>query len=122
MIAGSVNTNPSLTRRMMAQLKKAGLLETTQGTAFPKLTRAPAHISLLDVYHATEPETFLLKIDRNTSQRCPIGNSIPSVLNKYYSQVQEAAEKEMSNITVQDIVEDLKIKLTNKRSLKPADD
>ncbi|KRL97800.1 Rrf2 family transcriptional regulator [Liquorilactobacillus satsumensis] len=108
LIASSINTNPSLTRRMMGQLRKASLLETTQGTAAPRLTKAPGEITLFEIYLATQPKEPLLKVDHNTSKKCVIGNSMPHVLNKYYLEVQRAAEARMQQITLQDIITDVK--------------
>ncbi|KRL00585.1 Rrf2 family transcriptional regulator [Liquorilactobacillus capillatus] len=108
-IASSLNTNPSLARRMMSQLKRASLLETTQGTASPHLTHLPTKITLFDVYMATQPDEPLLKVDKNTSQNCAVGHALPKVLNKYYLDIQSTAEAKMRKITIQDIINDVKM-------------
>ncbi|KRN07637.1 transcription regulator [Liquorilactobacillus sucicola DSM 21376 = JCM 15457] len=109
LIASSLNTNPSLARRMMSQLKKASLLDTTQGTASPKLSRPATQITIFDVYMATKPESPLLKVDKNTSQNCAVGHALPKVLNKYYLDIQSTAEAKMRRITIQDIINDVKM-------------
>ncbi|WP_311407763.1 Rrf2 family transcriptional regulator [Liquorilactobacillus uvarum] len=109
LIASSLNTNPSLARRMMSQLKKASLLETTQGTASPKLSRSPVQITIFDVYMATLPEAPLLKVDKNTSKDCAVGHALPKVLNKYYLDIQSTAEAKMRKITIQDVINDVKM-------------
>lgn len=111
LIASSLNTNASLVRRMMGQLRKADLLATTQGTAAPKLTRPPRDITIFDVYLATCPEAPLLKVDHNTSKKCEVGNAIPEVLNKYYLNIQSAAEAKMRQITLQDIINDVEMNI-----------
>jgi DNA-binding IscR family transcriptional regulator len=117
LIASSLNTNASLVRRMMGQLRKADLLETTQGTAAPKLTRAPQDISVFDVYLATCPEAPLLKVDHNTSKKCEVGNAIPEVLNKYYLDIQSTAEAKMRQITLQEIINDVEMSIEQHRKV-----
>lgn len=109
LIASSLNTNPSLTRRMMGQLRKANLLETTQGAACPKLKRDPSEITIFDVYMATCPDSPLLKVDQNTSKECQVGHVIPTVLNKYYLEIQSTTEAKMRKVTIADIADDVKM-------------
>ncbi|KRM97239.1 transcription regulator [Liquorilactobacillus aquaticus DSM 21051] len=113
LIASSLNTNPSLARRMMSQLKKASLLETTKGTATPRLSRSPAKITIFDVYMATLPEAPLLKVDKNTSKDCAVGHALPKVLGKYYLDVQSTAEAKMRKITIQDIINDVNMDIAH---------
>ncbi|MDU7476058.1 MAG: Rrf2 family transcriptional regulator, partial [Paenibacillus macerans] len=51
-IAGSVNTNPVIIRRIMGMLKKAGLVEVRPGVGGAALLKEPDRITLLDVYRA----------------------------------------------------------------------
>ena len=53
-MAGSVNTNPVVIRRILGQLKKAGLVEVRPASGGTFLTRQPAAITLLEVYRAVE--------------------------------------------------------------------
>ena len=47
-LASSIDSNPSLVRRLMSRLTKAGLLVTHPGTASPALAKEPEEITLLD--------------------------------------------------------------------------
>ena len=51
-IAGSVNTNPVVIRRLVTALKKAGLVEVTPGVKGIKLQKEPSEISLYEIYNA----------------------------------------------------------------------
>ncbi|EJE97543.1 Rrf2 family transcriptional regulator [Liquorilactobacillus mali] len=113
LIASSLNTNPSLTRRMMGQLRKANLLETTQGAACPKLAKNPNKITIFDVYMATCPDSPLLKVDQNTSKECQVGHIIPTILNKYYLEIQSTAEAKMRRITIADIADDVRMDIAH---------
>ncbi|KPN80487.1 Transcriptional regulator, BadM/Rrf2 family [Apilactobacillus kunkeei] len=105
-IAGSINSNPSLVRRLMSSLKNAGLITSKPGRAAVSLSKPTTEITLLDVYKAIE-EPDLFHVDEETNQQCPVGANIQSALHKAYGEVQQQAEIEMSKITLSDIVKDV---------------
>ncbi|MCI2032863.1 MAG: Rrf2 family transcriptional regulator [Lactobacillus sp.] len=106
-IAASIESNPSLVRRLMAKLVKAGLLTSQPGAVAPALGREPAAISLLDVYRAVEDNQALLHVDEKTNPRCVIGGNIQDTLNAVYANVQATAEAEMARVSLADIVADI---------------
>lgn len=110
-IARSINSNPSLVRRLMTQLTKNNLLTTQQGIANPILVSKPQDISLLDIYTAINPDENLLHVDTTTNQKCPIGSNISPVLNDTYNRIQLAAEKEMRKISLADITDELLLEI-----------
>ena len=83
-IASSIESNPSLVRRMMARLKKFGLLESQPGVVAPKLGRPANEITLLDVYKAIEDNQNLLHVDEKTNPKCIVGGSIQDTLRGIY--------------------------------------
>lgn len=103
-IAESIEANPSVVRKLMANLKKAGLLESQVGAAHPKLAKSADTITLLDVFKAVETNHDLLHVDPRTNMNCPVGANIQQTLNDAYKRVQKAAEDEMSNLTIQDMI------------------
>lgn len=104
-IALSIEANASVVRKLMANLKKAGLLESQVGAAKPKLARPASEITLLDVFKAVEINHELLHVDPRTNMDCPVGANIQQTLNGAYERVQKAAEAEMASLTVQDIID-----------------
>ena len=104
-IAESVKTNPAYIRQLMAALKNAGLLTNTQGQANASLTRPPEEITMLDVYRAVEGNKPLLHMDVDTNPECGVGIHIQLSIADFYQEVQQAAEKKMASITLQDILE-----------------
>ena len=54
-LAGSINTNPVIIRKILTQLKKAGLITVARGTGGIELTKDLSEISFYDVYEAIEP-------------------------------------------------------------------
>ena len=54
-LAGSVNTNPVIIRRLLLSLKQARLVETCKGAgAGSRLSRSPRRINLAEIYRAVE--------------------------------------------------------------------
>lgn len=106
-IAASIEANPSMVRRMMSTLVKAGLLNSQPGKVALRLAKAPEDISLLDVYLAIEDNRNLLHVDEKTNPLCIVGGNIQGTLNGVYTQVQTAAETQMAQVSLRDIIEDI---------------
>ncbi|MFC6181867.1 Rrf2 family transcriptional regulator [Lactiplantibacillus daowaiensis] len=104
-IAASIEANASVVRRLMANLKTAGLLESHAGAARPRLARPASEITLLDVFRAVEINHELLHVDPRTNMSCPVGANIQQTLDAAYARVQQAAEAELAQLTVQDIID-----------------
>ncbi|GAB5055908.1 Rrf2 family transcriptional regulator [Companilactobacillus alimentarius] len=117
-IASSIESNPSLVRRMMSRLKKSGLLSSQPGKVAPKLGRRASEISLLDVYQAIEDNQKLLHIDEKTNPKCIVGGNIQKTLTNVYDQIQADAEKSMSKVTLQSIIDDISVNNKKKQELK----
>lgn len=109
-IALSIESNPSLVRRLMSALVKAGLLVTQPGIAAPSLSKPTAEISLLEVYNAVEDDHSLLHVDEKTNPNCPVGANIQGALNDAYAKVQAQAEQSMAEITLDQIVDDIQVR------------
>ena len=88
-IAQSVETNPAYVRRIMSDLRTAGLIESQRGKAEPKLLKKPEEITLLDIYSSVEKDQRLLHIDKKTNPNCLIGGSIQEVLDETYERLQK---------------------------------
>ncbi|WP_461227139.1 Rrf2 family transcriptional regulator [Lacticaseibacillus suihuaensis] len=106
-IAASIESNPSLVRRLMAALVQAGLIQSQPGTAKPTLGRPASEITLLAIYRALEGDRRLLHVDDKTNPRCPVGGNIQATLDAAYQTVQNAAETAMAGITLAQLTEDI---------------
>ncbi len=106
-IAGSVNTNPALVRRLMSSLKKAGLIRAQTKLGVLGLAKSPEEISLLQVFKAVEKEQHLFAIHSDTNTKCPVGARIGDTLEFINNQVQSVFEKELASIYLIDILKDL---------------
>ncbi|MFP5114912.1 Rrf2 family transcriptional regulator [Bacillaceae bacterium C204] len=108
-LAGSVNTNPTLIRKIMGMLKKAGLIIVQPGIAGAKLAKEPSYITLLDVYKAVDvvQEKELFSVHENPHPNCIVGRNIQDSITPILSAAQLAMEKVLGNVTIEDIVSDI---------------
>ncbi len=106
-IASSVNTNPVVIRKLMSQLRKAGLIDVAQGTGGINLTRPASEITLLDIMRAVEPRSELFKIHHDTAPGCPVGGKIESLLSPFFIRVQSSFQKEMETISLAELLASL---------------
>lgn len=108
-IAGSVNTNPAVIRRILVQLGKAGFTRATLGATGGTMLALPAAaINLLDVYRAME-EPGVLGLHRNDpNPACEVGRNITVVLGGIFDRAQQAMEGVVGALTLQDILDRLK--------------
>lgn len=108
-LAASTNVNPVIVRKILGQLKNAGLVEVARGSGGAIITKPLKDISFLDIYYAVEcvDNGKLFHFHENPNEKCPVGNNIHSVLDDKLVKVQNAMEKELSLITLEDVKNDL---------------
>ncbi|WII39114.1 Rrf2 family transcriptional regulator [Paenibacillus thiaminolyticus] len=110
-LAGSVNTNPVVIRRVTSQLKKAGLVAVRTGTGGASLVQPASEITLLDVYRAVEAveEGELFGMHEHPNPQCPVGANIEAVLQIITAQAQSAMERVLEEITLEQVALNLKM-------------
>ena len=105
-LAGSVNTNPVVIRRIVSALQQAGLVATVKGArGGVKLAESPQHISLGAVYRAMGSPANLSGHRHEPNQRCPVGRNIVLVLDEVFASAQAALDDALSRRTIADVVE-----------------
>lgn len=107
-LAGSTNVNPVIVRKILGQLKAAGLVEVARGSGGASIPRPLNEVSFLDVYRAVEcvENGELFHFHENPSADCPVGKNIHGVLDDKLVRVQKAMEAELSSITLEDVMGD----------------
>ncbi|EML1595605.1 Rrf2 family transcriptional regulator [Burkholderia cenocepacia] len=107
-IAGSVNTNPALIRRLLSMLAAAGLTTSQLGAGGGALlAREPGEITLLDVYRAVD-DAQLFALHRETpNPACLVGRHIQGVLTGYIGDAQRAMEASLAARTLVDVTADM---------------
>ena len=108
LIASSVNVNPVVIRRILQQLKKAGIIQVKRGSGGADLARDPEDITLLDVYNAVESieEGQLFHFHENPNELCPVGRNIHRIMDARLQEIQKAMEDKMRMMTIKEIMED----------------
>lgn len=109
-LASSVNVNPVVIRRLLQQLKKAGIVSVIRGSGGTNIEKPLDELTLLDVYHAVDcvEEGELFHFHENPSPLCPVGKNIHGILDGRLEKIQNAMEKEMKSVTIQDVMRDAK--------------
>ena len=108
-MAESVNTNPVVIRKIVSYLKKAGIVQVRRGTGGASLVKDLDAITLLDIFRSVEvvEEDQLFHLHENPNPDCPIGANIQSVLELILVQAQEAMERVLANITMEQVITSL---------------
>lgn len=108
-IAGSVNTNPVVIRRILGQLKSAELVSVKAGSGGATLIKPLSDISLLQVYKAVAvvEEGALFSIHEEPNPACAVGANIQVVLELILGRAQEAMEQVLAEITMAELVNTL---------------
>ena len=105
LLAGSVNTNPVIVRRLLLSLKRARLIETRKGVgAGSRLSRSPQRIDLAQVYRAVEACEPFAAPSRRPNSGCPVGNCIRETLAKVFASAERALEQDLEKTTLADVV------------------
>jgi DNA-binding IscR family transcriptional regulator len=107
-LAGSTNVNPVVIRKILSQLKNAGLVDVARGTGGTTVTKPLNEITFLDIYRAVDciENGDLFHFHENPSPNCPVGRNIHSILDDKLLRVQNAMEQELASITLADLKRD----------------
>ena len=107
-LAESTNVNPVIIRKLLGQLKGAGLIEVARGTGGTTITKPLKEITFLDVYHAVEciGHGDMFHFHENPNPNCPVGKNIHRILDDKLTQVQTAMEQELTSITLANVKQD----------------
>lgn len=103
-IAGSVGVHPVVIRRILGELKAAGLVDVARGSGGATLKAAPEDITLLDVYRAVEcVQGDLFHFHENPCPDCPVGKSVHAVLRGRLAAAQQALESSLAGVTLAEL-------------------
>jgi Rrf2 family protein len=116
-IAASIGTNAVVVRRVLGELRDAGLVESHRGKpAGWTLSRSATQITLLDVKTALNDGPAYALHNSQPSKNCPIGFSVKQALSDIYNSVEKAADDQFANVTIQQALDDF---LTRSQRGKP---
>jgi Rrf2 family protein len=101
-IAGSVNTNPVVIRRLLGLLREAGIVESQGGHGGGWRLVGPAErTTLLDVLRAVEPNGETIALHRGEpNPLCTVGRNIQAVLSRLYAEVERRMDEQLAKTTI----------------------
>ena len=104
-LAGSINTNPVIIRKILSQLKNAGLITVQRGTGGIELTKDLSEITFYDVYEAigAVENGDLFHFHESPNPECPVGRNIHALLDSKLKTIQSALEDELKRYTILDL-------------------
>lgn len=108
-IASSVNANPVVIRRLLGQLKEAGLVTVEAGVGGASLARPAEAITMLDVFRAVDSLDGgrLFDFHANSNPDCPVGSRVHDVLDGELADAQAALERRLAQATLADLLKRL---------------
>ncbi|MDO4327507.1 MAG: Rrf2 family transcriptional regulator [bacterium] len=109
-LASSIHVNPVIIRKILLQLKNAGLIQVARGTGGTTAARPIEEITFYDVYLAVDllEDGDLFHFHENPNPACPVGRNIHNALDGRLADIQHAMENEMKKYTIADVVKDIK--------------
>lgn len=107
-LGASINVNPVIVRKLLSQLKEAGLIEVKRGPGGAVIARPLSEITFLDVYRAVDciGDNTLFHFHENPNPACPVGENIHNILDDKLLRVQHAMERELAAITMEELKTD----------------
>lgn len=107
-VAGSVNTNASLVRRLLGSMARAGLTTSQFGAGGGALLARPAdHITLGDVYRAVDAGDLFGMHREGPNPACPVGRHIQAALETRIHAAERAMAAELDRTTIAELARDV---------------
>ena len=102
-IAGSINLNPVLVRKEIANLKAHNIVESKEGkNGGTRLAKNATDITLKEIFQMTFDTINLGYAKNQPHPDCPVGKKINENLSGLYADLNEKVSLELKNITLED--------------------
>lgn len=104
-LAKNICTNPARVRKVMARLKKAGLVETKEGTAGGyRFCADPNQLSLCQIAQILDIR-FVDAAWRSgdTDMKCLVASGMADIMDSIYARLDEQCKESLQKITIADI-------------------
>jgi Rrf2 family protein len=103
-VAGSVGTNASFVRRILAKLNSAGLATAQPGAGGGMTLGKPAReITLKDVSRAVDKKRELIPLHPSPHPQCPVGRNIKGALGETISELEDTVDSHLARTTIADV-------------------
>ena len=119
-MAGSVGTNASYIRKILALLKKGEIVDGHRGISGYSLTVAPEQLTLLQIYQVVMEKSniHLLDIHQNPSDQCIVGRHIRPALTETFTDIEDVFARSLAGKTLADCIADIRNRINTPRSEK----
>ncbi len=110
LLASSVGSNPVEIRKLLSDMKRAGMIHVARGLGGATLMKEPKDITLLDIYDAVDPKSLddLIGVHSHPAMQCPFGKNISDLLAEPYAEIGEVVRLKMASITLEQLCHRLK--------------
>ena len=100
-IAGSMNINPVLVRKEIANLKKHNIVESREGKfGGTRLAKPAVDITLEDIFKVTFETVTLGYCKNDPNPDCPVGKNINESLNALYTDINTQISNKLKSISL----------------------
>lgn len=116
-LAASINTNPVVVRRVLAGLRRAGLVKTRRGVGGGVVLARPAEkISLRAVWEALEGgEPLIGRHPAGPNPHCPTACCVAAYLEQLYGHAEAALKASLGEVTLAELGRDVAARLHSTR-------
>lgn len=102
-IAGSINLNPVLVRKEIANLKGHHIVESKEGkNGGTKLSVDPSNITLKEIFEMTFETIGLGYAKNQPNPACPVGKKINENLSSLYADMNQKISLQLEGISLED--------------------
>ncbi|MFB9110976.1 RrF2 family transcriptional regulator [Flavobacterium gyeonganense] len=102
-IAGSMNLNPVLVRKEIANLKAHHIVESKEGkNGGTKLSKAASNISLKEIFEMTFENIGLGYAKNQPNPDCPVGKKINQNLDVLYTEMNQKVCEQLEDISLEE--------------------
>lgn len=122
-LAESVGTNAVVVRRVLSQLKQAGLIDSRRGAGGGSVLARPASDITLRMVHEAVQDDCAEFIGRHASavgQECQVAPVIASYLDELYREAEEALRATLARVTIEQMSLDVMQRLRSRHGSQVA--
>jgi DNA-binding IscR family transcriptional regulator len=108
-LSKSIGGHPVEIRKVLGNLKKAGIIDVSRGSGGAVLNVKPEDITFLDIYSAVDTAALqeLIGLHPNPSSICPVGKNIHKLLSYPCEEIAQAVKQTMESINLEQLLNNL---------------
>lgn len=105
-LAGSMNINPVLVRKEIANLKKHNMVESREGkNGGTRLAKSVKDITLDDIFKMTFQKVSLGYAKNDPNPACPVGKKINQNLDALYNDINNKISAQLKDISLMEFTD-----------------